>query len=98
MLTNFSSVFDGFELVVFADDWSELKRIHYTHHQSPFARDRPLPVPAGSSTQTLVIPVPNWTHSKSEIRLQLVGGLRGTAWPSGLISNDLTLTLPPPGE
>ena len=98
MLTNFNSVFDGFALVIWdADapaDSGELQRIHYTHHQSPYAQDRPLPVPTGTTRATLSFPVQEWTARATRARVRLEGGLYGTAWPSGLRSNEVVVTLP----
>lgn len=94
MLTNFASIFDGVVLVIRTAAGAELERIGYTHHQSPYAEDRPLEVPTGASTKTLGFPILEWTHPDKHLQVHLEGGLRGTPYPSGLITTPKELTLP----
>ncbi len=92
--TNFQSVFDGFELVLSLADETELARVGYTRHQSPFAEGRALPLPSGTTTATLGFPLTEWKATASELRVRLEGGLVGTEWSSGLVSNEVALVLP----
>lgn len=87
--TNFSSPFDGLEIVVTSEDGKELARQAYIHHQSPFAENQRVPLPAGVTTQTLVFPIAELTNVTGPVHVKLAGGLPGTSLRSGLLSNEV---------
>jgi hypothetical protein len=92
--TNFSSVFDGLNVVVSAADGTELKRQAYVHHQSPQAPDGvPLELPVGETTQRLLFPLETFPAGISGVRVRLEGGLPGVAGSVGLRSEDVDVTI-----
>ena len=85
-LTNFNSVFDGFTVILRGPDGGLVARQSYVAHQSPYARDRPLPVPPGETTGTLRFPIELKAKPGGPFEVQLSGGIRGTRWNQGLLS------------
>ena len=96
--TNFYSVFDGLTLVLLRPDGAELARQAYNHHQSPYAEDRAIPLPPGTTTEELVFPLSGLPAGLDGVQVRLEGGLPGTEFPDGLRSDPVPLeTLPPRG-
>ena len=89
VVTNFSSVFDGLEIVVTSEDGKELARQAFIHHQSPSAESQRVPLPPGATTQTLAFPIPELTNITGTVNVKLAGGLPGTSLRSGLLSNEV---------
>ena len=91
--TNFSSPFDGLEIVVTSEDGKEIARQAYIHHQSPSADSQLVPLPPGATTQTLAFPIAELTSLSGPVNVKLAGGLPGTALRSGLLSNEVEAVL-----
>lgn len=89
VVTNFSSPFDGLEIVVAAEDGKELARQAYIYHQSPYAENQRVPLPPGVTTKTLSFPIADLTGITGTVYVKLAGGLPGTALRSGLHSNQV---------
>ncbi|MBX3247504.1 MAG: hypothetical protein KF901_10010 [Myxococcales bacterium] len=71
-VTNFSGVFDGLALVILDESGRELRRIHYTHHQSPYAEDRRVLLPPGTTRRSIGFPIfdPNLPSGRYLVRLE----------------------------
>ena len=92
--TNFASVFDGVSVVVSRESGEELSRRAYIHHQSPYSPgDRPIPLQIGSTRQSLLFPIDGLRVDSRSVRVKLVGGLPGTTFTGGLVSNELQVTV-----
>lgn len=94
MLTNFSTIVDGFWIIVTDSEGVEIRREGYSAHQSPFAQDRPLPIAAGSTEIKMAFPLDHWTSKATTVQVRLEGGFYGTPWPHGIVTNTLPVTLP----
>jgi hypothetical protein len=94
--TNFASPFDGLTVVLTGADGAEVARQAYIHHQSPYAPDGvPHPLPTGSTTQELVFPIRDLPAELVEVDVRLEGGLPGTAYETGLVSNTVRARIVP---
>jgi hypothetical protein len=93
VVTNFSSAFDGLEIVVTSEDGKELARQAFIHHQSPFAESQRVPLPPGVTSQTLAFPIAELTNITGTVNVKLAGGLPGTSFRSGLLSNEVEAVL-----
>ena len=88
-LTNFQSIFDGFTVIVRGPYGGLVARQSYVAHQSPYAMNRPLPVPPGETPGTLHFPIPLPRRPTGPLEVQLTGGVLGTPHAAGLTSNVL---------
>jgi hypothetical protein len=80
--TNFSSVFDGLELVVTNSEGKVFDQQGYTFHQSPFAPPgRTFTLKRGSTRGTLVFPVGDLSSEVTTLKVRLVGTLPGSDYP-----------------
>ncbi len=91
--TNFSSPFDGLEIVVRSEEGRELARQAYIHHQSPSAEDQRIPVAPGPTTQTLRFPIAELNDVSGTVHVKLAGGLPGTGIRGGLLSNEVDVVI-----
>lgn len=91
--TSFSSAFDAIAVVVVDEGGHEIARQLYNHHQSPFAEVRAVPLPIGSTTQQIGFPIDNPGVRANRVRVRLEGGLPGTAFPAGLVSNEVVVEI-----
>jgi hypothetical protein len=90
--TNFSSVFDGLELVVTTTEGKVLAQQAYTFHQSPFAPPgRTFTLKQGKTTKTIVFPVSGIPAEIRTVKVRLVGTLPGSAFDRILSSETLTV-------
>jgi hypothetical protein len=79
--SNFSSAFDGLELVVTTREGKTLAQQPYTWHQSPFAPPgRDFTLKQGSTTATLVFPIRDLPGDVKVLKVRLVGTLPGSAY------------------
>jgi hypothetical protein len=86
--SNFSSAFDGLELVVTAADGTVLAQRGYTWHQSPVAPGRSFPLKSGRTEERLHIPVPikDLPRDAKAFKVRLVGTLPGSGYERVLSS------------
>ncbi|MFH2008632.1 MAG: hypothetical protein ABI333_18740 [bacterium] len=87
VLTNFQSAYDGFTVIVRHPQGGLVARQSYVYHQSPYAQDRVLPLPPGSTDARIQFPVTLKTKPEGPLQVRLEGGLRGTKFARGIISN-----------
>lgn len=92
--TNFSSVFDGISIVIQNDRGDLLHEQAYVYHQSPYAEHQRVDLAAGSTRKKIVFPVAVWdAGTTDELRVHLEGGLWGSAYSKGLVSNELRVRI-----
>ncbi len=90
--SNFSSVFDGLELVVTTMEGKVIAQQGYTFHQSPFAPPgRTFALKQGKTTKTLVFPITGIPAEIRTLKVRLVGTLPGSTFDRILSSETLTL-------
>jgi hypothetical protein len=90
--SNFSSAFDGLEVVVTNPKGKVLAQQGYTFHQSPFAPPpREFPVKQGRTVRTLVFPVAGLSKAASSLKIRLVGTLPGSGYERILSSETLAI-------
>ena len=87
--TNFASAFDGFSAVVSSEDGAELARQSYLYHQSPYAEDSDVPLSEGTTTKEIVFPIMGLAADLRVVRVRLEGGLLGTPYERGIVSNEM---------
>lgn len=87
-LTNFSSVFDGISIVIHNDRGDLIHEQSYLYHQSPYAEDQPVVLPAGPTPKRIVFPISDWDAGAGVLRVHLKGGLLGTIYKDGITSNE----------
>ena len=79
--SNFSSVFDGLELVVTNQAGKTLARQPYIWHQAPYAPPgREFTLKKGATTGTLVFPLRVVPGDPKGVKVRLVGTLPGSAF------------------
>jgi hypothetical protein len=79
--SNFSSAFDGLELVATTKEGKTLAQQPYTWHQSPFAPPgREFILKQGTTEATLVFPVRDLPRDAKVIKVRLVGTLPGSGY------------------
>jgi hypothetical protein len=97
--SNFSSVFDGLELIVTAEDGKTedgktIARQPYTYHQSPFAPPgRTFVLKRGSTPGSLVFPIRGLAGELKRVKVRLVGTLPGSDDDGPLSSEALTVEI-----
>ena len=89
VLSNFFSAFDGLTIVVRSPDGQEVHRQPYIYHQSPYAQDQSFELPSGETRREIRFPIRRSTPLVGPHEVLLVGGLPGTPYDTGLISNTL---------
>lgn len=92
--TNFSGVFDGLALVVLDPSGRELRRIHYTHHQSPYAEHRRVELPVGATRRELGFPIFEAPLAAGRYLVRLEGELVGNPRHRGLRTRAIPLQVP----
>ncbi len=88
--TNFGGVFDGLELVIEDRAGREVRRVHYTHHQSPCAEHRLVPLAAGVTRRSIGFPLET-PLPRGVYRVRLEGELAGSPAHRGFSSRTRTL-------
>jgi hypothetical protein len=79
--SNFSSVFDGLELMITTREGKTLIQQPYTFHQSPFAPPgREFTLKRGRTEATLVFPVHAFPRDAKAVKVRLVGSLPGSTY------------------
>ncbi|GMV78856.1 MAG: hypothetical protein AMXMBFR7_00400 [Planctomycetota bacterium] len=92
--SNFSSVFDGLEVVVTDPKGKVLVQRGYTIHQSPFAPPgRVFPLKQGQTAGTLVFPIHDLPADARTLKVRLVGTLPGSGFERILSSETLEVTV-----
>jgi hypothetical protein len=80
--TNFSSVFDGLELVVTNKDGKILAQQPYIWHQAPFSPPgRKFMLKRGTTAATLVFPLRDFPKDAKVVKVRLVGTLPESKYP-----------------
>jgi len=93
--TNFSSVFDGVDLLVLGNSGETLHRQPYVFHQSPYSfHGRNLPLKAGETRETLRFPVLDLPGDLRSARILLAGVLPGSERSGRLRSGSVTVAIP----
>ena len=88
--SNFSSAFDGLEVVVTDPKGKVLVQRGYTFHQSPFAPPgRVFPLKKGQTAGTLVFPIHDLPADVRALKVRLVGTLPGSGYERILSSETL---------
>ena len=88
--SNFTSVFDGLEIVVTTPEGKVLAQQGYCFHQSPFAsRGRVFPLKQGKTAGTLVFPIRGLPGDVRTLKVRLVGTLPGSSYERILSSETL---------
>jgi hypothetical protein len=92
--SNFSSVFDGLELVVTTHEGKLLAQQGYTFHQSPFAPPgRDFTLKQGTTKGTLVFPIGELPREVKILKVRLVGVLPGSEYRRILSSETIEVTV-----
>jgi hypothetical protein len=79
--SNFSSVFDGLELIVTDKDGKTLAQQGYTWHQSPFSSSgRDFVLKKGATSAKIVFPIGGLPNDSKVVKVRLVGMLPGSAY------------------
>jgi hypothetical protein len=91
--SNFSSVFDGLELVVTTREGKTLAQEPYIFHQSPFSMGRDFPLKQGATKQTLGFPITDLPADVKSLKVRLVGTLPGSAYSRILSSETLEVSV-----
>jgi hypothetical protein len=93
--TNFGSVFDGIDVLVFRESGEKLIKQPYVYHQSPYSfQARDLSLKTGETRETLVFPV-DLPKDTPSVRLLLVGVLPGCDRSGLLCSGSMNVAIPP---
>ncbi|MBI5488389.1 MAG: hypothetical protein HY905_13735 [Deltaproteobacteria bacterium] len=94
--TNFASVFDGLAVVLSGPDGTELTRVPYINHQSPYSSEgSDMELPVGETTQRLVFPLFGFTTDLPVVRVRLEGDLPRVPDSAGLRSEEVDVTIGP---
>ncbi|MGO8735231.1 MAG: HEAT repeat domain-containing protein [Terriglobia bacterium] len=91
--SNFSSAFDGFQLIVFRSDGSRLARESYVSWQSPCSDDRLFPVNVGENRKLLDFLVSALPDDVDKVGVLPVGTLPGTDYWTILCSDMVTIPI-----
>jgi hypothetical protein len=90
--SNFSSAFDGLEIVVTTPEGKVLAQQAYSFHQSPFtATGRIFPLKKGKTTKTLLFPIGGLSADVRALKVRLVGTLPGSGYERILSSETLAV-------
>jgi hypothetical protein len=90
--SNFTSAFDGMELVVTAPDGKVLAQQSHSFHQSPFAEAREFTLKKGLTAADVRFPIGDLPADVRTVKVRLVGTLTGSAY--GRILSTETLEIP----
>jgi len=93
--SNFTSAFDGLEIVVTTVDGKTLAQQSYAFHQSPFSMGRDFLLKKGTTTATIGFPISDFSRDVTEIKVRLVGTLPGSSYKRILSTETLTVKIPP---
>ena len=96
--SNFSSAFDGLELVVTTADGKVLAQQGYTYHQSPYALGRKFTLKPGRTEEELRFPVGGLPGDVKTFKVRLVGTLPGGEYQRILSSETVEVKVGPPGK
>lgn len=91
--SNFSSVFDGLELVVTTSDGKILAQQHYTYHQSPQSEADTYTLKPGRTSKTLNFPIRDLPAEVKTLKVRLVGTLPKSDYKRILSSETLDIQL-----
>jgi hypothetical protein len=90
--SNFSSVFDGLEVVVTTPEGKVIAQQRYSSHQSPCTQDgRIFPLKQGKTAGTLVFPIRSLPGDRRALKVRLVGTLPGSSFERILSSETIEL-------
>ncbi|MBV9470260.1 MAG: hypothetical protein JO316_01060 [Abitibacteriaceae bacterium] len=93
--SNFSSAFDGLELIVFDEHGKRLVQQPYIWHQSPysFLNPRTFDLKPGANQQPLTFPIRDLPSQLKTLRVLLVGTLPGSTYEGVLCSDVVTVSI-----
>ncbi len=91
--SNFSSAFDGLSVVVKTSEGRVLGRTPYVTQQSPSLETIDFPLSEGESSRTLEFVADYVPYEVSEISIQVIGDLPGSAFGGKLESNWITVKI-----
>ena len=95
--SNFSSAFDGLQIVVTTPEGKVLVQRGYTFHQSPFAPPaRGFPLKKGETVAMLVFPIGDLPKEIGSFKVRLVGTLPGSGYDRILSSDTLGVQVTDP--
>jgi hypothetical protein len=95
VISTCSSAYDGLTVVLREPSGQEVYRQAFIAHQSPYGEGQVYPLRPGDNSRRLVYPIFELTPPNGPVDVTIEGGFPGTAWPSGLASESVRITISP---